>query len=335
MKHLLPAALCIGIACVWVNFGAPGYRYNPSIPCRHFEFTYLVHVPKLPVGSRELRIWIPIPATSRHQRVSDLELQSPIPYRIYREPTFGNRSAYFQVNADQTRTSFDIRLTFRAERYEYRVPLPDKDPTVTSTLFPANIARYLLPNRLIPINGIIAELSREQTEGVQNPLEKARRIYNYVIDHMHYDHTGTGWGHGDALFACTRHHGNCTDFHSLFIGMARAAGIPARFRIGFPLPRNRNEGSVAGYHCWAEFYIRGIGWVPIDASEAWLNPARREYYFGALGPNRIRFTQGRDLVLSPEQHGGPVNFFVYPYAELDGKRFTKLTHEFFFKDFAP
>ena len=103
-----------------------------------------------------------------------------------------------------------------------------------------------------------------------------------------YDKTGKGWGRGDIYYACEARRGNCTDFHAIFIGYARAMGIPARFAIGFPLPADRGAGQIAGYHCWAEFYAKGIGWVPVDASEAAKNPAKREYFFGAHDENRDR-----------------------------------------------
>ncbi|MCU1260970.1 MAG: transglutaminase, partial [Bryobacterales bacterium] len=75
----------------------------------------------------------------------------------------------------------------------------------------------------------------------------------------------------------------------------------------------------SGYHCWAEFYANGIGWVPIDASEAAKDPARREYFFGAHDENRVQFTRGRDLMLAPRQASAPLNYFIYPYVEADGK----------------
>lgn len=142
---------------------------------------------------------------------------------------------------------------------------------------------------------------------------------------MKHDKTGQGWGHGDAIYACNVKRGNCTDFHSLFIAMARASGIPARFEIGYPLPEDKTKGEIAGYHCWAEFYIRGIGWIPIDASEAWLDPSKHNYFFGAVDANRVAFTMGRDPRLSPQQQAGPVNFIVYLYAEAGGQTVTGIT----------
>jgi transglutaminase-like putative cysteine protease len=85
---------------------------------------------------------------------------------------------------------------------------------------------------------------------------------------MHYDKSGEGWGRGDAVWGCDSKRGNCTDFHSVFIGMMRSSGIPARFEIGFPLPEGKTKGDIPDYHCGSEVYIQGIGWIPVDASEA-------------------------------------------------------------------
>ncbi|MGH9727085.1 MAG: transglutaminase-like domain-containing protein [Candidatus Acidiferrales bacterium] len=289
-------------------------------------------MPALPLGSHEMRIWLPLPQTGAHQEISSVSISSPLAHRVYTDQEYGNRAAYFDFDVANAKTPFDITLTFRARRYEDKASLPSAEPASPSDQFLPDIARYLAPDRLVPIDGVIADLSREQTEGISDPFQRARRIYDYVIRTMHYDHAGTGWGQGDAIFACTAHHGNCTDFHSLFIGMARAAGIPARFEIGFPIPIGQHQGTISGYHCWAEFYLRSIGWVPIDASEAWQTPAKHDYFFGALDQNRVRFSGGRDLVLSPAQSAAPVNYFVYPYAELDGKPFANLGHQFSFHD---
>ena len=144
---------------------------------------------------------------------------------------------------------------------------------------------------------------------------------------MRYDKSGTGWGRGDALFACDARRGNCTDFHALVIGMARSVGIPARFAIGLPLPAARGAGEIPGYHCWAELYVEGRGWVPVDTSEAAKDPARRDYFFGHHDENRLEFSRGRHLTLVPAQQGPPLNFFVYPYAEVDGKPHEAIERE--------
>lgn len=302
----------------------------PSSPSRSFEFTSVVHVPAMPAGSKELRLWIPLPYEETYQSISDLKIESPVAYHIDHEKQYGNRYAYLVVNTAKNKDPYDIRVSFHVERSEHRVSLDGKNdsperPAIAPT-------RFLQPDRLVPIDGEIGNLSKQETQGATAPVEKARDIYNYVIATMHYDHDGTGWGHGDAVWACNAKHGNCTDFHSLFIGMSRAAGIPARFEIGFPLPANAHEGAITSYHCWALFYIQRIGWVPIDASEAWKHPEKRDYFFGATDDNRVKMSLGRDIRLNPPQKGDPLNYFVYPYAELDGKPFADLKNEYSFRD---
>jgi transglutaminase-like putative cysteine protease len=194
------------------------------------------------------------------------------------------------------------------------------------------VAHWLGPDRLVPLDARIRGLAREVTAGKRTDLEKARAIYDYVVATMRYDKTGTGWGQGDIYWACDAKRGNCTDFHALFTGLARASGIPAKFEIGFPIPPQRGEGKVAGYHCWSQFYLDGYGWVPVDASEAWKHQDKKDYFFGALDEDRVKFTEGRDLVLAPPQQGPPLNYFVYPYVELDGKPHKAVALTFAYRD---
>ena len=153
---------------------------------------------------------------------------------------------------------------------------------------------------------------------------------------MKYDKSGTGWGRGDAIWACDAKRGNCTDFHALIIGMARSQGIPARFAMGVPLPEKRGAGEIPGYHCWAELFVGGR-WVPIDSSEAAKalavnDVAKKNYFYGHHDENRLEFSRGRHVVLNPPQKGEPLNFFVYPYAEVDGKKHDAVDRTFSYAD---
>lgn len=133
--------------------------------------------------------------------------------------------------------------------------------------------RLIAPDSLIPTDG-----RSKVTGSERGAVAKAKAAYDYLFTNMRYDKTGSGWGRGDALWACDAKRGNCTDFHSPFIGMLRADGIPARFDIGFPLPETKDKGDIAGYHCWAEFYARKIGWIPVDISEAWKAKQKEDYF---------------------------------------------------------
>jgi hypothetical protein len=154
-----------------------------------------------------------------------------------------------------------------------------------------------------------------------DPALLARATYDWVVDNVEYKKTGSGWGNGDSYWACTERYGNCTDFHALFISLARTQGIPARFEIGFPISEERSAGDVGGYHCWVEFYLPETGWFPIDASEAFKQPEKREFFYGSHPSDRIHFTTGRDLRLGRDHVGRPLNYFIYPYVEVAGEPF--------------
>ena len=72
--------------------------------------------------------------------------------------------------------------------------------------------------------------------------------------------------------------------------------------------------------------------MPVDASEAAKNPAKREYYFGAHDENRMELSKGRDVTLAPKQQGALLNYFVYPYVELDGGQYTAIDTSYSYKD---
>jgi transglutaminase-like putative cysteine protease len=302
---------------------------------RSFDFTYQVHFPATKNPAGPVRLWIPLPLPDGYQDLSALHIDSPVTFSRGRDPEYKDSFAVFKPTLRQAATGFDVTLRFTATRHEHKVSLDGAFDKVSARL-PADpmLQRYLEPDKLVPLNGIIAQLAKEHTAGDTTTLQKARHIYEYVVSTMRYDKSGTGWGHGDAVWACTSKRGNCTDFHSLFIGMMRASGIPARFEIGFPLPEDKSEGDIPGYHCWAEFYLNGIGWVPIDASEAWKHPDKHDYFFGAHDVNRVFVTYGRDIRLSSEQKGEPLNYFIYPYAEVNGQPVKDLQTHFSFRDVA-
>lgn len=301
---------------------------------RSFTFHYSAVVHDIPADARRVELWIPYPVSDPHQTVSDVTVDCPFATTIATEPEYGNKILSVTVDRPQD-GAVPISVSFHVVREEYvhrdfaaarlgSVAVPEKDEAL--------MKRWLEPDRLVPLDKRIHALSAKVTQGKTTPLEKARAIYDYVVSTMKYDKSGQGWGHGDIYWACDAHRGNCTDFHALFIGLCRAAGIPARFSIGFPLPVGRGEGKIAGYHCWAEFWLDGYGWVPVDASEAAKNPAKRNYFFGAHDENRVQLSMGRDIVLAPKQRGAPLNYFVYPYAEVDGRPFDDVSKAFSFRD---
>lgn len=302
---------------------------------RTFKFEYVATVKDLPAGAARVDLWIPVPHDNPYQTITDLSVESPYPYRID-AASYGNEVLHVEV-APPPPAGFSLAMRFQARRKEHvqeRLLHAGGAPADSPD---SDMARWLQPDRLVPIDGKIQQWAREVVDaaGAKTDLEKLRAVYNHVVATVKYDKSGQGWGRGDIYYACDARRGNCTDFHAMIIGYSRALGIPARFAIGFPLPAERGEGQIAGYHCWAEAYLKGIGWVPIDASEAAKNPAKREYFFGAHDENRVEFSVGRDLTLNPKQAGEPLNYFIYPYVEVDGKPFPTVDRTFSYSDRQP
>ncbi|HEX8162052.1 MAG TPA: transglutaminase domain-containing protein [Pyrinomonadaceae bacterium] len=308
----------------------------PALRERRFEFEYKATVKDIPAGAGRVELWLPVPHDDAFQKITGMEIVSPSPYEV-RTSQYGNKVLHVSLT-NPRQQSLTVTLRFTAARTEHvQASLQRADYRASDSALGADAAQWLRPDRLVPLDDKIRGWAREVVEaaGAKTDLERARAIYNHVVSTVKYDKTGQGWGRGDIYYACDARRGNCTDFHAIFIGYCRAVGIPARFAVGFPLPADRGQGAVSGYHCWAEFYLRGVGWVPVDASEAAKNPAKREYFFGAHDENRVEFTRGRDLVLSPRQQGEPLNYFVYPYAEVDGKAFAGVEKSFSYHDLAP
>lgn len=311
---------------------------TPAPGSRTFEFNYQVHFPATSDAKGTVHLWIPYPTKLDVYQTpaTGVTITENVRHAVGRDPEYGNEFIVFSPTTEQVASGFDAGIRFRVTRKEY-VALRDGVAVTRAAFVPPSagmLQRYLQPDKLVPLNGAIADLVKEQTAGASTQLEKARKIYDYVASTMRYDKSGEGWGRGDEMWACDSKRGNCTDFHSVLIGMMRSSGIPARFEIGFPLPEGKSEGEIPGYHCWAEFYIQGIGWIPVDASEASKNPAKKDYFFGAVDADRVLFTYGRDIRLSAEQQGEALNYFIYPYAEVNGQPVKDLKKTFSFRDIA-
>ena len=297
---------------------------DPAPPDRHRDFRFIYHseITGLAPTANHVEAWIPLPREDQFQHVSGLEVDTPVHHEVVDQNHNGNRVLHLDASAPLP-ASIPVTIRFEVKRVEEAPNLVRAQRNVPEPSG-GKFAQFLGPDKLVPLGGRIAQVSDKLGDETASPYQQAQIIYQYVVSVMAYDKTGTGWGRGDALYACDVRRGNCTDFHSLFIALARSRGIPARFTIGFPIGAAKpgQSGEIPGYHCWAEFYAGGE-WVPVDASEAWKNPARRDYYFGHLDAARVAFTMGRDLVMTPRQQGEPLNYLIYPYVEVDGKALPK------------
>jgi transglutaminase-like putative cysteine protease len=239
---------------------------NGTPRSRTFEFEYIGIAGKPPEGTARLDFWAPVPHSDANQDISNLRVESEHKYETNVD-RLGNRILHIRVDHPTSPVQVTLRfqVTRRQNRLDFSQP-PDHFVPPAS----ANLQYWLQPDRLVPLDDQVRKWATQVVVAAhaETDVEKARAIYNHIVETVKYDKTGNGWGRGDIYYACENRHGNCTDFAAIFIGYARALGIPARFAIGFPLPVARGAGHVSGYHCWADFYAKGIGWIPLDASEA-------------------------------------------------------------------
>jgi transglutaminase-like putative cysteine protease len=313
------------LALVSCALGMPVAPPDETPKSREFLFSYEASVTGLEPG-QNAHIWLPVPPTNEDQEAAILTQSLPAELRMGREPKYGNVILYTEVEGDDAGHAH-LAITYRITRREVRADLEGAARDMD------DLEPFLRPDAKVPVGGKpLALLQGRDLPGDQ--LEVGRVLYDVVNGHMRYSKEGAGWGHGDALWACDSKYGNCSDFHSLFISLARSQQIPAKFEMGFPLPERRGSGEIAGYHCWAKFHPQGKGWVPVDISEANKNPKMKEYYFGNLTEDRVTFSVGRDLTLVPKQHGPPLNFFIYPYVEVAGKPYPaeKVQRKFSYQD---
>lgn len=268
-----------------------------------FTFNYQVILPEIEDSSE---IWIPLAQSDQFQNIEVLSIDAPIEMSENQDSN-GNMILYTKLNSQNSGDT--ISITYEVIRKE-KGPYPDESMEL-------NV--FLKATPLLPVGDRFALIANEviMENQATTDLTKARALYDYVIDNVKYAKQGK-YGTGDANYACDSKSGNCTEFHSLFISLARSADIPARFAVGAAIPSERNEGGVNGYHCWAEFYAEGKWW-PVDISEANKYTPLATYYFGHHPANRIEFSRGRHLTLDPKPNSGPVNFLAYPLLEVGGE----------------
>jgi transglutaminase-like putative cysteine protease len=276
---------------------------------RAYTFSYKLNFP-VPAGAKRVDAWIPLPIDDEHQKVSDLKIESSGKHQETSESTYGNRMVHLGVDnpTGNVTLGWTASIVRKADSGEGK-----------GTVLP----RYSQPDTLVPSDGKAADLAKELgVVGTGDARTRAQKIYDSVLTTMTYDKIEPGYGRGDFERACKVGKGNCTDFHAKFMGIARAANIPARFTMGVSLGAEPT-GKPAGYHCWAHFHD-GTSWIPLDASEAdkveTKDPAKAKWFFGHIDTDRIALTTGRDIDLSPKQKGAPLLFFVYPHVEVDGKQ---------------
>lgn len=279
------------------------------------------------VASEETRLWIPYPLSDSDQLITNISVTGDYAESaVYSDQKYSTPMLYARWKKGTK--DRHLSLSFDAVRQE----VVKKDfPKTEGEWNPVDFAMYLEGTSLGPIDGEVKILADKIVEGKTTVQAKAKAVYDWICENMYRDPNTNGCGAGDVCSLLLTPGGKCTDIHSVFVSLCRAAGVPAREVFGIRLGKEDVVDISQWQHCWAEFYLPGYGWVPVDPADVRkmmlkedlkLTDAKtkeyRDYFWGAWDQYRVKLGTGRDLILTPKQEGPPLNTFGYPYAEVGG-----------------
>jgi transglutaminase-like putative cysteine protease len=291
---------------------------------RQFEIIFKVTLQ----GQRTpVRVWIPVPQDALdYQKVLELSWRSPAAASLLWEP--GSRAPIVSAAWADPAMPREIEITARVATRERAGYCPDASPK--------ELAECLRPTPSSPTDGIVLAKSREIVGSRTAAIDKARAIYDWIVDNTFRRAETRGCGLGNIAFMLESGDmgGKCADINSLYVGLARAAGLPARDFFGIRVADSAVSKSLGksgeitkAQHCRAEVFIEGKGWLPVDpadvrkvvleeelAVDSEKVRTLRERLFGNWEMNWVGFNYARDFAL-PGQKDGPIGFLMYPYAE--------------------
>jgi transglutaminase-like putative cysteine protease len=232
-----------------------------------------------------------------------------------------------------------VILTSRVATRNYEVDLSKPAKPAEETR-PAS-EYFLRPTKLMPTDGIVKAAAEEITAGKKTDVEKARAIYEWIVENTFRNPKTRGCGTGDIRYMLESKDlgGKCADLNALYVGLARAVGLPARDVYGIRVAKSELGYKSLGpststitkaQHCRAEIYLREHGWVPVDPADVRkvvleeppgnrpldddLVKAARSRLFGSWEMNWMAYNFAHDVVL-PGSKGASIAFFMYPQAE--------------------
>lgn len=315
-------------------------------PWRVFEVTTQAEI----VGPAGVtRIWLPVPLTA------DTPYQKSLGNNWNAD---GGKVSYTQdgkysmgvVHAEFAESAKNPKLVL-VSRFATRDHSVDMTGTAARVREdPAVLRLNLQATELIPTDGIVRETARDITKGAKSDVEKARAIYEWVVDNTFRDPQvrGCGWGDIKTMLETRNFGGKCGDLNAMFVGLARASGIPARDIYGLRVARSAHGYASLGVgsevvsraqHCRAEFYSPAHGWVPVDPADVRKvvleEPpgklaltdekvvAARKRLFGSWEMNWLAYSYAHDVQF-PGSTGPKVPYFMYPNAETARGRIDQL-----------
>ena len=341
---LLPAVAAASLVPHWVNDALAA----STDKWRVFEVTTRVGVLQ-PAGVT--RVWLPLPLagdTGFQKNLGSTWSVEGGSATVVNDGKYGAEMLYFETA--ETGKVPALQVTSRFATRDRVVDL--LKPGTASKIDRAELQKYLAPTELIPTDGIVRDTARSIIKNVRGgDVDKARAIYEWIVENTYRDPKTRGCGVGDIKYMLESKNlsGKCADLNALFVGLARAAGIPARDLYGLRVAKSEfgyrslgvgTDNVTRAQHCRAEFYAASHGWVPVDPADvrkvileekpdAQLpidDPkvkAARERLFGSWEMNWLAYNTAHDVAL-PKSVNGKIGFLMYPQAETASGRLDSL-----------
>jgi len=293
----------------------------------------------------QVQAWIPLPAFSAEdwfKPAGSTWTTNATTAEIKRDAKYNAEMLHVVWGADEKAPVVEVTSKFATRDRAVDLSKPGN----VAALSAADHKLYTSATELIPVDGIVKETSDKITAGATSDLDKARRIYEWVVDNTFRNAKTRGCGVGDvaAMLKSGNLNGKCADLNALYVGLARAAGIPARDVYGLRVAPSKfgykslgagSEVVTKAQHCRAEVYLSGFGWVPVDPADVRkvvleeppanlaLDDAKvvaaRKALFGAWEMNWLAYNVAHDIAL-PGAKGPKVEFLMYPQSETAAER---------------
>ena len=319
--------------------------FDPRVGAwRTYEITTRIDVLK-PAGAT--RVWVPVPSVEgEYQKVVGNTWSGNGAARHARDGKYGAGMVAAEWGATESKPVLEVVSTFSTRNRAVDFKTPD----LALKLDAASAAFYTAATELMPTDGIVRDTAREIVKGRRTELERARAIYDWIVENTFRDPKTRGCGVGDikAMLETRNLSGKCADLNALYVGLARSIGLPARDVYGLRVVKSdfgyRSLGAgtpnvTRAQHCRAEVFLTAYGWVPVDPADVRkvvleekpqpvtladpVVPPVRAKLFGAWEMNWLAYNEAHDIKL-PGSSGAPVAFLMYPQAETGGNRLDSL-----------
>ena len=321
---------------------APAHREFAPQPgaWRTFEVTTRVDVLQ---AEGATRVWLPVPSVDTEwQRSVDNSWASNGTARLQSDAVYGARLLHVEFTPGEKKPW--VEITSRVQTRNRAVDWSAKKAVPQDA---ASLQFWTQPTALLPTDGIVRKTALEATRGATTDVEKAKKIYEWVVANTYREPKVRGCGEGDikSMLETGNLGGKCADLNAIFVGLCRASGLPARDLYGLRLVPSAfgyrelsgNPAALQGaQHCRAEVFLKDYGWVAMDPADVakvmrletpqWIKNTAdpvvapvNKALFGGWEGNWLAWNTAYDVAL-PGATGPKLGFLMYPVAETAGER---------------